>query len=306
MRRLPPLTALKAFEAAARHGHFGRAAEELCVTHSAISHQVRSLEESLSVELFEKRGRLSQLTPAGTRLLGAVQQALDIVADACLDAVQPGMSGVLAVSAPPELAHRLLTRMICEFAERYPEVTVQLLLHDSDAREVNSAADITLLYQLDTTDWSRYRVAPFRAIEFFPVCHPGLLQGEHALRQPRDLLQHCLLHDDLDGKTWASWLGAYAPHQPKPARNLHFAHSGLTIEAALHQGGVALGDVLIAGEELRRGQLVRPFRGAVPSPGNYCLVAEHRKADDPRLAAFLSFAALQPLLCEMNSPIAEI
>lgn len=302
MRKLPPLSALRAFEAAARHGHFGKAADELCVTHSAISHQVRSLEAALGAELFEKRGRMQHLTDAGLRLLHSVQQALDIMAEACGNASRPGMSGALKISAPAELAHRFFPRLIGEFAQRHPGITLHLLVHDSDSREINPAADITILYAMGDTDWTRYWVVPFQAIDFFPVCHPSLIEGEGGLRTPADLARFCLLHDDTDGKTWATWLGTFAASLPAPARNIHFAHSGLAIEAALQKTGVCLADVLTAGEELKSGRLIRPFRGAVPSPGNYYLVAERRKRDDDRLASFMGFASLTPYLCEIDSP----
>jgi len=305
MRKLPSLSALKAFEAAARHRHFASAADELCVTHSAISHQVRSLEQVLGVVLFEKQGRQVRLTDAGRRLMHSVQQALDIMAEACSDAAHPGMRGALKISAPAELAHRFFARLIGEFAQRYPGLTVHLLVHDSDSDEINPDADITILYAMGDTDWTRYWAVPFRAIEFFPVCHPSLIEGEESLQSPLDLARFCLLHDDQNGKTWATWLGSCASGLPTPTRNLHFAHSGLAIEAALHKMGVCLADVLTAGEELKSGRLIRPFTGAVPSPGNYYLVAERRKREDPQLAAFLSFSALSPYLCEINSSIME-
>jgi LysR family glycine cleavage system transcriptional activator len=305
MRKLPPLSALRAFEAAARLGHFGDAAKELCVTNSAISHQIRSLEDALGVALFEKRGRTQYPTDAGQRLLQTVQQALDMMAEACGKASHPGMTGSLKISAPTELAHRFFPRMIGEFANHYPGLTLHLLVHASESDEINPAADITILYAIGDMDWSRYSVVPFKAIDFFPVCHPSLIEGENGLRNPGDLSRFCLLHEDANGSTWASWLGAFAPNHPLPYRNIHFAHAGLSIEAALQKLGVCLADVLTAGEELKSGLLVRPFHGSVPSPGNYYLVAERRKMDDPRLSAFINYPNLAAFLHENNSLIME-
>jgi len=296
MRKLPPLNALRAFEAAARLRHFGEAAKELCVTNSAISHQIQSLEESLGVKLFEKRGRSQHLTDTGTSLLHSVKQALDMMTEACSKASDPGMSGALKISAPTELAHRLFPRLTAEFASQYPNLTLHLLVHDSDSNEINPAADITVLYTMGDMDWSRYLVLPFKAIDFFPVCHPSLIEGEQGLHHPGDLGRFFLLHDDQNGSTWGSWLGAYAAKHPLPGRNIYFAHSGLAIEAALQKMGVCLADVLTAGDELKCGLLVRPFRGSVPSPGNYYAVAERRKMDDPRLTAFVQFLKLQQFM----------
>ncbi|MFC3110738.1 LysR substrate-binding domain-containing protein [Undibacterium arcticum] len=310
MRKLPPLNALRAFEAAARLGHFGQAANELCVTNSAISHQIRSLEAALGVALFEKRGRTQYVTDAGQRLMHTVQQALDMMTEACCNASHPGMTGSLKISAPTELAHRLFPRLIGDFSNRHPGLTLHLLVHDSDSDEINLAADITIMYAMGDTDWSRYWVVPFLAIEFFPVCHPSLIEGENGLRSPGDLNRCCMLHDDPNGKTWASWLGAFASSDPLPTRNIHFAHSGLAIEAALQKLGVCLADVLTAGDDLKSGRLVRPFAGTVPSPGNYYLVVERRKMEDPRLSAFIGYSSLTPYLCEtnlgeINSPFSE-
>ncbi len=259
----------------------------------------------LKVTLFEKQGRQVHLTDAGLRLLHSVQQALDMMAEACSDAAHPGMRGSLKISAPAELAHRFFPRVIGEFSQRYPGLTIHLLVHDSDSNEINPAADITILYSMGDTDWARYWAVPFRAIEFFPVCHPSLLEGEDSLQSPADLVRFCLLHDDQDGKTWATWLGTHAAALPAPARNLHFAHSGIAIEAALQKVGVCLADTLTAGDELKSGRLIRPFAVSVPSPGNYYLVAERRKRTEARLAAFMQFAGLAQYLCEINSPILE-
>ena len=303
MRKLPPLSALRAFEAAARIGHFGKAADELCVTHSAISHQIRSLEKTLGTSLFEKRGRMQYLTNAGLRLLYSVQQALDLMAEACGDIVQDDMRGTLKISVPVELAHRFFMRVIGDFTQRYPGITVHLLAHDSDSHQVSAASDINVVYSMGDTDWSRYWVVPFRAIEFFPVCHPALIEGENGLRHMNDLARFPLIHDDADGKTWATWLGAFAPDLPTPQRNIHVSHCGLAIEAALQKTGLCLGDVLTAGEDLKHGRLIRPFKGAVPSPGNYYLVAERRKRDDWRLLSFMRLASLAQYLYELDSPI---
>ncbi len=303
MKKLPPLNALRAFEAAARLGQFGEAAKELCVTNSAISHQIQSLEESLGVALFEKRGRSQQLTNSGTRFLQSVKPALDMMNEACSKVSNPGMSGSLKISVPTELTHRLFPRLVCEFANQNPDLELHLLVHDSDSSEINPSADITVLYAMGDMDWSRYFVVPFLPIDFFPVCHPSLIEGENGLRNPGDLHRFCLLHEDQNGSTWASWLGAFAGKHPLPSRNIFFAHSGLAIDAALQKMGVCLGDVLTAGDELKSGLLVRPFRQSVPSPGNYYVVIERRKMDDPRLTTFIDYLNAGKFLCESNSTV---
>ncbi|WP_151116066.1 LysR family transcriptional regulator [Hypericibacter adhaerens] len=126
-RRLPPLNPLRAFEAAARHGGMTRAAAELNVTHGAVSHQVRALEEALSVELFERRGRHLALTLAGQQLLPSVQQALDLIADASARLSRPDLDGRLAIKLPIAFAAKWLLPRLARFRDAYPQIELGLL-----------------------------------------------------------------------------------------------------------------------------------------------------------------------------------
>ncbi|MCL1059000.1 LysR substrate-binding domain-containing protein [Shewanella gelidimarina] len=285
MRRLPPLNPLRAFESAARHQHFARAAEELCVTNSAVSHQVKALEAALGVSLFEKEGRNAKLTQVGQNLLPAIQEAFDIISQACEKAIEPGLSGRLVISAPPELASKWLIKQIGDFAVRYPSIDVSLLVHPSDAQNINAQADLSIIYGAGDADWNRFWATPITQMEFFPVCSPALLQAD----KPLNLSAQRLLHDDQDGKTWATWLGAHAPHILNTPQHLNFAHAGLSLEAAIAGYGVAIGDNLTATADLNAGKLVRPFIESVPSLGNYYLVAEKRKRSDAKLNTFIDW-----------------
>ncbi len=293
MRRLPPLNPLRAFESAARHEHFSRAADELCVTNSAISHQVRTLEEALGITLFEKQGRNAKLTQSGKNLLPAIQEAFDIIGEACEKAVKPGLTGRLIISAPPELSSKWLIRQIGDFADRYPSIDVSLLEHASDEQSINSEADLSIIYGAGDGDWNRYWVTPLHPIQFFPVCSPQLLEKNKSLSQPLDLTYQRLLHDDQDGKTWATWLGAHAPQIVNIPQHLNFSHAGLSLEAAIAGYGVAIGDNFTASADLASGNLVRPFEQSVPSLGNYYLVAEKRKTGDAKLNAFIDWLLTQ-------------
>jgi len=293
MRRLPPLNPLRAFEAAARHEHFARAAQELCVTVSAVSHQIKTLEESFGLKLFEKQGRNAKLTQAGKNLLPAIQQAFDIISEACEKTIEPGLSGRLIISAPPELSSKWLIKQIGEFANQYPMIDVSLLLHSSDEQNINSKADLSIIYGAGNADWDRYWVTPIDRLDFYPVCSPDLVSGESPLLQPQDLQHQRLLHDDQNGKTWATWLGAHAPRLLKSSQHLNFAHAGLSLEAAIAGYGVAMGDKFTASEDLASGKLVRPFKESVPSLANYYLVAEKRKTSDAKLGAFIDWLLQQ-------------
>ncbi|WP_286240519.1 transcriptional regulator GcvA [Neptuniibacter halophilus] len=293
MRRLPPLNPLRAFEAAARHQHFGQAADELCVTVSAVSHQVKALEDHLGVKLFAKQGRTVSLTTAGRNLLPAIQQSLDLIAEACELTMKPGLSGRLTLSAPPEITSKWLIHQIGSFADQHPMIDISLLEHSSDAQTINSQADITIIYDAGNADWDRYWVTPIGDLEFYPVCSPKLLEQGPPLRQPDDLRGHRLLHDDQSGKTWATWLGAHAPDVLKAPQHLNFAHAGLSLEAAIAGLGVAMGDKIIASADLQSGALVRPFSERVHSLGNYYLVAEKRKKADAKIQLFTDWLMQQ-------------
>lgn len=286
MRRLPPLNPLRVFEVAARHQHFAKAAQELCVTVSAVSHQIKILEDSFGVPLFEKQGRNAKLTNAGKNLLPSIQQAFDIIAEACEKTIEPGLKGRIIISAPPEIASKFLIKKIGDFANRYPMIDVSLLLHESDEQNINPEADISIIYGAGHADWERYWVTPINRLDFYPVCSPNLLTGNNPLTQPSDLQYHCLLHDDQDGKTWATWLGAHTPHMLKAPQHLNFAHAGLSLEAAIAGYGVAMGDRFTASADLASGRLIRPFPQSVPSLANYYLVAEKRKKADVKLTMF--------------------
>lgn len=287
MRRLPSLTALRTFEAAARHAHFGRAAQELCVTDSAVSHQIRQLEEQLGVTLFEREGRQVRPSAPARRLLHSLQQAFELILDACDELRDPGSQAQLRVAVTTELAQKWLVGRLADFAERHPQVTLHLHEQPLEAQLPGAEMDLAIIYGTGPEDASGYFVRPLPTLQFFPVCSPGLF-NQSPLKHPRDLARHCLLHDDQDGKTWNAWLATHAADL-RPARHLYLGHAGLTMEAAARGQGVAIGDNLTSAEDLASGRLVRPFAAQVPSLGQYALVCERLRLDKPAVAQFVDW-----------------
>lgn len=287
MRRLPSLTALRTFEAAARHAHFGRAAQELCVTDSAVSHQIRQLEEQLGVTLFEREGRQVRPSAPARRLLHSLQQAFELILDACDELRDPGSQAQLRVAVTTELAQKWLVGRLADFAERHPQITLHLHEQPLEAQLPGSEMDLAIIYGTGPEDASGYFVRPLPTLQFFPVCSPGLF-NQSPLKHPRDLARHCLLHDDQDGKTWNAWLATHAADL-RPARHLYLGHAGLTMEAAARGQGVAIGDNLTSAEDLASGRLVRPFAAQVPSLGQYALVCERLRLDKPAVAQFVDW-----------------
>lgn len=287
MRRLPSLTALRTFECAARHAHFGRAAAELCVTDSAVSHQIRQLEEQLGTRLFLRDGRQIKPTPAAQRLLHRVQQAFELVLDACDEVRDPDSQAPLRVAVTAELTQKWLIRRLADFSARFPHITLHLYEQAIDGRVPAHDMDLAITYGTGPEDASAYFVRPLPAMQFFPVCSPGLF-NQGTLKQPRDLTRHCLLHDDQDGKTWTAWLTTHAGDL-QAARHLYFPHAGLALEAAAQGQGVAMGDNLTASEDLASGRLLRPFAASVTSLGQYALVCERIRLEKPAVLQFLDW-----------------
>lgn len=220
MRRLPSLTALRTFECAARHGHFGRAAAELCVTDSAVSHQIRQLEEQLGVVLFGRVGRQVRPSAEAGRLLHHLQQAFELIGKACDELRDPGSQAVLRVAVTAELAQKWLVTRLADFSSRYPHITLHLHDQPIDAGAPALDVDLAITYGTSALDASTHFVRPLPLLQFFPVCSPGLF-NQGGLKRPRDLVRHCLLHDDQDGRTWTTWLATHA-EDALPIRQLYF------------------------------------------------------------------------------------
>lgn len=303
--RLPPLTALRAFEAAARLLSFKRAAEELAVTPTAVSHQIRGLEEVLGVPLFRRLPRALELTAAGEAMLPKVAEGLDCFA-AAVERVREGMApknARLEVVAPPSFASRWLIPRLHRFYAAWPGVELHLA---SGLRAIDGAAAREGVSE-DMRGgrpqlWIRFgagRYPGFRAELLFrpvytPVCSPRLLRAKLPLRQPADLRYHHLIHDDTieeghQRATWADWLQAAGVAEGEAIPGLHFADPGLAIAAAIDGLGVALVPRPMVTAELADGRLAAPFERGIVATVGYYLVMPAALADSPAVAAFRSW-----------------
>src|SRR5215211_2481382 len=187
LRRLPALNALKAFEAAARHESFTRAAEELCVTQGAVSHQVKALEAELGIKLFNRERQRLIITEAGRDYLAVLRDALDRIAVGTERLVQRQSSGVLTVSTSPDFAAKWLVHRLGRFAEAYPSIDLRVsaTLHHVDfARE-----DVDLAVRHGDGNWPGLDMARLSAEQLFPVCSPKLLAGRKGMKKPSDVVR---------------------------------------------------------------------------------------------------------------------
>ena len=284
--RLPPLNALRSFEVAARHLSFTKAAAELHVTHSAISHQIKALEEWLGIPLFRRVNRGLLLTESGQAYLRPVRESFQRLGEATWRLKAKGRSGPLTVSVMPSFASKWLVPRLRRFRERHPDIDVRVSaspdLTDFDREDV----DVAVRY--GRGHWSTdLRVDLLIRESMFPVCSPKLLEGPLTLKTIQDLRHHTLLTDyDWRVDFWQLWLDAAGVTDLVPKHSLSFNYSNLMLQAAIDGLGVALTQNALAGDDLAAGRLVRLFEVTLPTDYAYYVVTPSLTATRPKIVAF--------------------
>ena len=259
MRHLPPLSALRAFEAAGRHGNLSMAARELCVTHGAVSKQVKALEGSLGVQLTRRGARGIELTPEGIRLLPYLVKAFDGLDAAVRSMDRESFEGSLTVACMPGLAATWLIPKLSLFMESYPRVALTLLPPDSIAAQGGHRVDLEILY--GRPDWPDKEVQLLKRLDIFPVCNPRLLEGK-PITTAADLARHTLI-DNPQGTHWRDFFVAQGMDPYAAPHLLRFQDFTHCIAAARAGLGIAMGDNVTTAEDLASGALVRPLRQSV-------------------------------------------
>jgi LysR family glycine cleavage system transcriptional activator len=281
--RLPPLNALRAFEAAARHLSFTRAAAELHVTQGAVSRHVKLLEADLGVALFLRRHRGLELTERGRDLLPAVSDAFERIARAAARLASEDRD--LRLIAPPSFAIRWLIPRLPRFRARQPAIRVRLttdLSHDEFYRGGYDAG-------IDCDHpprWPDLHLTPISAERLTPVCAPALIDGDPQLGSPGDLAAHTLLHPTPDHRDWRKWLAAFGVGGVDPEQGQTFNTEDMAVRAAAGGHGVAIGDLTLIAEELAAGQLVAPFDLVLSDDSGYYFICSPARAAEPKIAAF--------------------
>ena len=278
--RIPPMQALRAFEAAARTGSLTRAAEALSVTHGAISHQIKALEESLGVRLIERAGRGIRVTDSGERLAARMRAALAEIADAVREASERANPRQLRVSVMPSFAARWLLPRLGSFIACHPDIDLDVRSSMALVDFRRDDADVAIRHGFG--NWPDVKAEYILSDTYFPVCSPRLaprLPGE-----PRDLARYTLLR--ANDEFWKPWFDAVGLDWPEPARGPIFNDSALMLQAAVDGQGIALARKSLLGNDVRNGLLVRLFDIDVAAPRRYYLVYPPRLAGSPKLAAF--------------------
>jgi LysR family transcriptional regulator, glycine cleavage system transcriptional activator len=282
-RRLPPLGALQAFEAAARHMSFTRAAEELRVTHGAISHQVRGLEASLGCALFRRLHRCIVLTEVGEVLFTKVRAAFDLLEMTTAQVVRTSTKRPLVVSCIATFSMRWLMPRLHQFKARYPDIDIHLCAPGSPIEFPRNDIDVAI--RVGPSDWPEdMEGRAFLDEEFGPVCSPALAQRCPLVR-PEDLHRYTLLHTETRKHAWHDWLRIAGVTGIDPAGGQRFETFYFLLQAAASGFGMAIGPHPLVAEDIATGRLVAPF-GFVPNGLSMYVLYPKVRAADAQLMAF--------------------
>jgi LysR family transcriptional regulator, glycine cleavage system transcriptional activator len=296
--RMPPLNALKAFEAAARHASFRKAANELNVSPAAISHQIKNLEAYLGVQLFHRQSGTIRLSDAGQAALPLLRDGFGRLAEAVQQLRTEDARPALRVWAPPSFAAKWLVPRLSRFAALHPGVDIRLSATAALIGEAAAPAgrngdfrpeEADLAIRFGEGDWPGGRIDKLMEVSALPLCSPRLLEGRRPLRRPDDLRYHTLLHDDTDyaGRPeWRAWLAAAGVDGIDAARGPRFNHAALALEAAAEGQGVALTLAPLAGADVAAGRLAAPFAVRLRLRPAYYLVCPEGAEEEPATAAF--------------------
>jgi len=301
--RLPPLNALRAFEAAARHLSFKNTALELSVTPTAVSHQIKLLETSLGWPLFDRLTRALALTPQGEAMLPKVREGLECFAAAVESAHQRVGHGRLIVVLPPSFATRWLVPRLRRFALAQPSLSLQVIrsLNAIDGNQVVGAAalepvdlrqeDSLVAIRFGNGAYPGYHVDRMFGSDYIAVCSPKLLETGPPLRVPSDMRHQVLLHDDAtanerSGPRWEDWFRLAGVSGVDTRAGTHFGDSGMAYVAALDGLGVALASRPLVANAIAQGRLLAPFDIAVGQNYAYFLVIQESISGRPMVQAF--------------------
>jgi LysR family glycine cleavage system transcriptional activator len=282
--RLPSLNGLRAFEAAARHLSFTNAAAELNVTQTAISHQIRRLEEELGIRLFIRQNRGLALTAEAKEYLPGIRAAFNDLRLATDRLKRKDNDHVLTVSTLASLAAKWLLPRLSAFQEAHPGIDVRITTSMGlvDFR----SGDVDAAIRYGRGQWPGVRADWLMADQLFPVCSPALLSGARPLRCPEDLAHHVLLHS-INEDDWRLWLTAAGlPADISKQHGVTFDLILMVVQAAIDGIGVAIGRTSYVQDDIAKGRLVVPFNITLPADAGFYLVSPAGKTDSPNLAAF--------------------
>lgn len=293
MRNRVSIKAIQAFEAASRLGSFALAAEELSVTPSAISHQVKTLEAQLGVRLFERVHRAVVLTAEGQGYAEEVSAAFSRIEAATERLTGAGGGGILTVHVMPSFANQWLMPRLSRFAERHPGIDIRLKASVNPVDLAAGAVDIDIRYNAGPQP-AGVMVMPFPKDTIVPLCSPALAHGLKPIRRTEDLRHHTLIHSEINIVGWRDWSARHKAAMLDLDRGPSFDRSLMAISAAVDGLGVCLDSMLLAQQEISSGRLIMPFGpGKTLKVQGHSLLVLKSKAELPKVRAFRDWLAAE-------------
>jgi len=286
--RLPPLNALRAFEASARQLSFTRAAEELFVTQAAVSHQIKALEEHLGIKMFMRKNRSLLLTEEGQSYYLDIKDIFTSLHDATERLLARGAKGAITVSSQASFAIQWLVPKLAAFNALHPEIDVRIKAVDQAENSLTEDVDVAIYY--GRGNWPAVHADKLQTEYLIPVCSPLLIQEGLARSKPPllsldDLKHHTLLHD-TSRKDWRRWFKQIGVKGSNVNHGPIFSHSAMVVQAAVHGQGVALAYNVLAKPDIDSGRLVCPFNDVLVSKNAYFVVCRESQKDIGKIEAF--------------------
>jgi LysR family transcriptional regulator, glycine cleavage system transcriptional activator len=282
--RMPPLNGLKTFESAARHLSFKAAAAELGVTQTAVSHQIKRLEQHLGKPLFIRRNRQLSLTDEAEAYMLVLRDAFERIKVGTARLLDVADDNVLTITTITTFAVQWLVPRLTSFQKLHPEIDVRITTSLSLVDYADQGVDAGIRF--GRGHWPGMRSDRLMSENIFPVCSPELLKGEHALKSPEDLVHHTLLHISSMPDAWAQWLTAVGVDYPDPTAGPQFEMMMMSTRAAMDGMGVAIVSEAMTEDDMNSDRLIRPFDFKLPTEAAYYFVAPELTADLPKVALF--------------------
>ena len=283
-RRLPPLKALRVFEAAARNESFAIAAEELSITASAVSHQVKSLEDYLDVKLFTRTKRRVELTPTGERYLQSIKESLNGIEVATQWITTHPNMGVVSVNVAPNFLIRWLLPRLNRFQSEYPSIELQLNASNELIDLYENKTDMAIFF--GHGDWHDIEIELLSRVYLVPVCSQQILQSQHPLKTPADLRHYPLIHVVKRLHEWPEWLQQQGIDYSGFSRDIQLSSSQLATAAARQHLGIALADKQLSAPEIESGELMMPFDETLDTRRGFYLAHSKNRALTDAMTVF--------------------
>jgi LysR family glycine cleavage system transcriptional activator len=282
--RLPPLNALRCFEAAARKGNFTLAADELYLTPSAVSHQIRTLEDHLGVLLFSRAGRRMMLTETGQTYFKLISKALETIAAARAVIEQTQQRESLCIGVAPDFTKSWLMARLPEFMAEHPHLQLELVTSPRESGLVERQIDVEIRY--GHGKWPTLTAFHLMDDHLVPVCSPNLATASKPLREPRDVLMHILINTGNRPINWRHWGEQFGVSGIEGASFMHIDRCALAVRAAIEGIGIALESRLSVESEIRTGELIMPFPKYTCDEEAYYLVFPKTGNEIPKVRRF--------------------